>query len=258
LRPKLREHFAFTLPLPHKRCAFTFAKPRGQNAFTWRERSPLRSCRAVVPRLRDEGGFTLLELLLVIGIIILVAAFVAPAFTSLSKSSARKAAIGDLLGGIEQARTQAIKDGRASYVVFAAQPVGGASTISDKNILNRYFYHSFAIFEDDAADPVNNPKSQLTPWKPFPVGVSLRSAISFAPWSSATFAFPPAGAPQSFPYLKFNANGEVESPGLASGPVQLGIFEGFVTGTSETATNSANFTQTVTISPHTGRAEYIP
>ena len=221
-----------------------------------RLRPALKPRCAFTSKQRGRFAFTLLELLLVVGIIILVAAFVAPAFTSFSKSNVRKAAIGDLLGGIEQARTQAIKDGRASYVVFAAQPVGGSSTISDKNILNRYFYHSFAIFEDDAVDPVNNSKSQLTPWKPFPVGVSLRSAISFAPWSSATFAFAPVGAPQSFPYLKFNANGEVESPSLPT--VQLGIFEGFVTGTSETATNSANFTQTVTISPHTGRAEYIP
>jgi len=245
LRAAQKPRLAFTVPQPRKPYAFT-AKQHGPEAFT------------LLSKLRERFAFTLLELLLVVGIITVVAALVAPAFTSLSKSSARKATIGDLLGGIEQARPQAIEDGRASYVVFAAQPVGGASTISDKNILNRYFYHSFAIFEDDAADPVNNPKSQLTPWKPFPVGVSLRSAISFTPWSSATFAFPPAGAPQSFPYLKFNANGEVESPSLPSGPVQLGIFEGFVTGTSETATNSANFTQTVTISPHTGRAEYIP
>ncbi len=72
------------------------------------------------------SGFTLMELMVVMAIIILVAAFATPAFNSLSKSSGRKAAIGNLLGGIEQARSQAMKDGRYTYVVFPAQPVGGA------------------------------------------------------------------------------------------------------------------------------------
>lgn len=215
-----------------------------------------------------QSGFTLMELMVVVAIMILVAGLATPAFNSLSKSNGRKAAIGNLLGGIEQARSQAMKDGRYTYVVFAAQPVGGSSTITNKAILDQYFYHSFAIFEDDAADPVNNPKVQVTAWKTLPSGVSLRSAISFAPsdqtkpqWASGSFAFTPVGAAQSFPYLKFNGNGEVESPTIPlkpADPIPLGIFEGFVTGTFETATNSANFTQTITISPHTGRAEYIP
>jgi prepilin-type N-terminal cleavage/methylation domain-containing protein len=229
---------------------------RPRRAFTGKQREPKAF---TLPELRERSrAFTLLELLFVISIIVILTVLVAPAFTSLSKSNGRKAAIGNLLGGIEQARSQAIKDGRATYVVFSAQPVGGSSPITDKTILSRYFYHSFAIFEDDAADPVNNPKVQVSAWKTFPIGVSLRSAISFAPWASASFAFNPVGAAQSFPYLKFNANGEVDSPTVASGPIPLGIFEGFVTGTSETATNSSNFTEWVNVFPHNGRAEYTP
>src|SRR5205807_4750976 len=130
------------------------------------------------------------------------------------------------LGAIEQARAEAIKTGQATYVVFPAQPVGGGSTITDKTILDRYFYHSVAIFEDDPANPTT-PK-QISNWKTFPTGVSLRSTISSSPWSSNSFAFSPIGTPQSFPYLKFNSNGEVESPVPASGNlVQLGIFEGY-------------------------------
>src|SRR2546421_515648 len=99
------------------------------------------------PSRRDRRAFSLLELMAVIAILILVAAFISPAISSLSKSGGRKAVVGDLLGGIERARTQAIKDGRNTYVVFAAQPVGSASAITDKTILDRYFYHSFAIFQ---------------------------------------------------------------------------------------------------------------
>jgi type II secretory pathway pseudopilin PulG len=196
--------------------------------------------------------------MVVIAILILVAAFITPAMTSFSKSAGRKAVMGDLLGGIEQARTQALKDRRSTYVVFAAQPVGSTSSITDQTILGRYFYHSFAIFQDDPAS-AGNPKIQLTPWKVFATGVSLRSGISFAPWPyDIAFSFTPAQSNQNFPYLRFNANGEADVPGVVSGSISLGVFEGFVTGTSETTTNSANFTQTIAISPHTGRAEYIP
>jgi len=86
---------AFTVLQLREHCAFAFAKPRGQNAFTWRERyraftakqrgrSTERSCRAVVS---NEGGFTLLELLVVTTIIILLLAAVMPAVNSLSKSN---------------------------------------------------------------------------------------------------------------------------------------------------------------------------
>lgn len=101
----------------------------------------------------------------------------------------------------------------------------------------------------------------MTPWKTLPVGISLRKAISSAPWASdVAFVFTPAGASatQSFPYLRFNGNGEADVPVITSGSIQVQVFEGYITGTTETATNKANFTQTIAVSPHTGRAEYIP
>ena len=194
-----------------------------------------------------------------IGIISLLLVAIVPAVNSLSKSSGRKAAIGNLLGVIEQARGQAVKDGQPTYVVFPAQPIGGGGTISDPNILARYFYHSVAIFEDDPTNP-GTPK-QITAWKILPTGISLRSAISFSPWTSNKFAFTPsgAGATASFPFIKFNPNGEVESPTFApTVPVSLGVFEGFVNGTYEKPTNSNNFTETINIARLTGRAEYTP
>jgi prepilin-type N-terminal cleavage/methylation domain-containing protein len=207
--------------------------------------------------------FTLLELLVVIAIISILLVAVIPAL-NFSKSSGRKSAISNLLGTIEQARAQALKDGQPTYVVFPAKPASGSSLITDKAILDRYFYHSVAIFEDEPANPAT-PK-QITNWKTFPTGVSLRSAISW--WSSANFTFTPAGSPQSFPYLKFNANGEVESPTPTPAPsptptpssVQLSVFEGFVdpTGPTDRDTSSAKFSETIQISRLTGRAEYTP
>src|SRR6266487_3422083 len=65
-------------------------------------------------------GFTLLELLVVMGIIVIALAALVPAVTSLSKSGGRRAACNSLLGGIEQARAEAIKSSQATYVVFPA------------------------------------------------------------------------------------------------------------------------------------------
>src|SRR6266550_4228348 len=73
----------------------------------------------LVPALRGRfRAFTLIEMLVVLGIILLLLAAIVPAVTSLSKANGRKAAIANLLGGIEQARAEALKSGQATYVVF--------------------------------------------------------------------------------------------------------------------------------------------
>jgi prepilin-type N-terminal cleavage/methylation domain-containing protein len=132
-------------------------------------RSPTSDLRP--PTFAERGrsrGFTLLELLVVMGIILIALAALVPAVTSLSKSGGRRAALNSLLGGIEQARAEAIKSSQATYVVFPAFTSGTQSS------LDRYNYRSYAIFEDDAANPGN--VKQLTDWKSFPTGVALRAA----------------------------------------------------------------------------------
>src|SRR5438132_9206257 len=101
------------------------------------------------------------------GIIIITLTALVPAVTSLSIAGGRRAAINSLLGGIEQARAEAIKSGQATYVVFPTFTGGVQST------LDRYNSRSYAIFEDDAARPGN--VKQLTDWKSFPTGVALRA-----------------------------------------------------------------------------------
>src|SRR4029077_12769302 len=69
-------------------------------------------CRAAftLPRQRERGSaFTLFELLIVLGIIAIALVVLVPAVTSLSKAGGRRAARDTLLGGIEQARAEAIK-----------------------------------------------------------------------------------------------------------------------------------------------------
>src|SRR5438094_8866090 len=102
------------------------------------------------------------------GIVIMALAALVPAVTSLSKSGGRRAARNSLLGGIEQARAEAIKSGQATYIVFPTFASGTQST------LDRYNYRSYSIFEDDAANPGN--VKQLTDWKSFPTGIAIRAA----------------------------------------------------------------------------------
>jgi type II secretory pathway pseudopilin PulG len=207
-----------------------------------------------VKRSLSETGFTLIELLVVMGIIIVALAALVPAVTSLSKSGGRRAAMNSLLGGIEQARAEAIKSAQPTYVVFPTFTSGAQST------LDRYNYRSYAIFELDAATGIAR---QLTDWKSFPTGVALRAAGTAA-LSNLPIWTPPAGftftpdtsAAPTFLNFQFNANGEVTAP---AANVLLGIFEGYVSSGNEVATTkdaggNASAVEYITVSQFTGRA----
>jgi hypothetical protein len=194
------------------------------------------------------------------GIILIALAALVPAVTSLSKSGGRRAALNSLLGGIEQARAEAIKSGQATYVVFPAFTSGTQST------LDRYNYRSYAIFEDDAANPGN--VKQLTDWKSFPTGVALRAAGTAALSTNladpatltppVAFSFAPDTSAAPFKCFKFNSNGEVvQAP---AGNVLLCIFEGYVNSGSEVATTkdgsgNPSAVEYLMVSQFTGRAE---
>jgi prepilin-type N-terminal cleavage/methylation domain-containing protein len=203
---------------------------------------------------RSRGAFTLIELLVVIGIISLLLVVIIPAVNSLSKSGGRKAAIANLLGAIEQARAQAIKDGQATYVVFPDQLPAGA----DNAAIQRYSYRSYAIFEDDPANAGS--VKQITRWTSLPAGVSLRSGSLNYLANTIQFPFTPlgAGAKGNFPFLKFSTDGTVDAtttrnPNNTSGTIQFGVFEGFVDSNGEHATSQAS--ESIQVYRLTGRAE---
>ncbi len=213
-------------------------------------------------------AFTLIELLVVMGIIIIALTALVPAVTSLSKSGGRRAARNALLGGIEQARAEAIKSGQATYVVFPTFTGGAQST------LDRYNYRAYAIFEDDPANPVSGSVKQLTDWKSFSTGVALRAAaytingVSVNPflgylqdpgWSPAPPFTPDLAATAVFRCIKFNSNGEVAAPITAANAVYLGVFEGYVNNGAEVATTkdgsgNPSAVEYVMVSQFTGRA----
>jgi type II secretory pathway pseudopilin PulG len=112
--------------------AVTCSKPRGSSLLPF-----LRSCRAVsshrnetqaeAPRLRGEGGFTLLELLAVITIMIILTALLAPAFTNLKSAGDVTSAAYTIKGVLEQARTYAMASNTYVWVGFYEEATTAAS-----------------------------------------------------------------------------------------------------------------------------------
>ena len=220
---------------------------------------------------RFRAAFTLLELLMVLGIVALALAALIPAVTSLSKSNGRRAARDTLLGGIEQARAEAIKSGQSTYIVFPTFTSGPQST------LDRYNYRSYAIFEDNAASPGN--VKQLTDWKSLPTGVALRASaytingVNVDPllnylqdpgWTPVPVFTPDTTATLVLRCMKFNSNGEVQAPIFTpTRPVYLGVFEGYVANngsevaTTKDANGNASATEYVMVPQYTGRAEPV-
>lgn len=208
-----------------------------------------------VPLRVSTAAFSLLELMVVIGILSVLLVAVIPAVNSLSKSGGRKAAVSNLLGAIEQARSLAIKNGRATYVVFPDALPASADSVATQKYVNR----SYAIFEEDPAN-AGTPK-QVTNWQTLPTGISLRGGSLNYLANTISFPFTPVSSTASapFPFLKFSAQGEVDpsttrSAADTTGSIQFGIFEGSVEGGADRDTSAGKFSESIEVARLTGRA----
>jgi type II secretory pathway pseudopilin PulG len=95
--------------------------------------SPLRPLTSDLRHL--TSGFTLIELMVVIGIMILVAAFIAPAFTSIKGAGDVTSAAYAIKGVLDQARTYAMANNTYAWVGFYEE---SADATSPTNALPPY------------------------------------------------------------------------------------------------------------------------
>ena len=188
--------------------------------------------------------------------------------TSITKSTGRKGAIGNLLSVLEQARALAITGHRNAYVAFATDIVPPVP----RSIADQYSYKAYAVFADNAA---GSGTVQITKWQKLPMGISFRSrneppdergnvnGTSVTSGSNTTtmpFFFAPGASNLAFPYLKFDPTGAIVQP-TTSAPMRLVVFEGTATANAESPTareaSGEPVRDEIQITKFTGRAKYV-
>lgn len=220
------------------------------------------------PRAGGRRGFTLVELLVVIGIISVMLVAIVPAVNSLSKGAGRKGAVGNLLSGVEQARALAITERRNTYVAFITSLPGSVPP----SLAEEYSYRAWAVFADA---PGGGARVQVTKWQQLPRGISFRSVeeppeadgrvagtciTSTTNTQTGSFPFSPASVTITCPYLQFDLSGSVVQP-TTPAPLRLVMFEGAVAADAErpTARDSANqpVRAEIQLAKFTGRAKTV-
>jgi prepilin-type N-terminal cleavage/methylation domain-containing protein len=205
-------------------------------------------------------GFSLIELLAVMTIIIIMGAMSLPMLSSLSNQIGRKGAVNILLNSFEQARVTALNTGVTTYVGFA-----------DANFPQEHFrYRAFILFrERREEDPAQPPYVALTKWTFLPKGISFKSIGAqllgdTGPANSMNFK-----ASDGIPYITnnlplrligFNGSGQLSYPsGANSSHLNLYIYEGFFSASSADRDNSTNknnlYFERISFRRFTGRAE---
>ena len=136
---------------------------------------------------QNQSGFTLVELLVVVGIIAVISAFALPSINSAIANMRLRATATSVNGLIQQLRMQAVRDNRAYTMRIAV--VGGLTTLYIDSIL--------------PATPNALPNGQYDPGEPsvaIPADTIISDGIAGPPIPpAANIAFPP--------YIRFATNG---------------------------------------------------
>ncbi|PYL28821.1 MAG: hypothetical protein DMF45_07925 [Verrucomicrobia bacterium] len=106
-------------------CILKFVFPCERRSFRLKQRERLSAF--TLPKLRERFAFTLLELLVVIGIIAILMVLIAPAFTSIKTGNNVTTAAYTIKGTLDQARTYAMANNTYTWVGFFEEDVSQPS-----------------------------------------------------------------------------------------------------------------------------------
>jgi len=192
-------------------------------------------------RSSKSKGFTLVELLAVVAIMLLILKLTLPTLDGLLGKNGKGMARGQLIGDLNRARSLALQNGESVYVVFMPlySRVGFYSQKQNKSV---YFNSNtaanallgkqltgYAIYS--AGRPGVRTANWHSDWKTLPEGFSFDSSTLDALPHKVTVDYlkPPRGAATSWltlPALKYNSRGVLEGAGL--GGVYLSVSKGGV------------------------------
>ncbi len=227
---------------------------------------------------RTGVAFTLMEMLVVMGVISILLVTVLPAFKGMGRAAGQRGAVGTMLGAIDRARIMAISDGLSTYVVFACPAASGTSLKPD------LIGAAYAIYEDQ--DNITFKPVQRTPWIRLPTNVafkitddggshsSVTSRILIAPGQSNSDPVFPVTASAlaggsgatnvQLPYWKFDATGAVDEQDARF--LRVLMFPGIIDATAHeipTSNNggAGNTTKAafyeIDVNAATGRAKFV-
>jgi len=172
-------------------------------------------------------GFSLLEMLVVIGIIAVLSALALPAMQGLLGASGKRGGVNTVVNAIERARLAAIENGVSSYVAFA--PITAHPEVNTRALM---------VFREPKEGETN--RVGLTRWMQLPPGVAYGNPPSGVATNTSWADLPrlpsPTGAVSSgnMPVIRFDRFGRV--PPLSQANPAIVVYEGPAQKTKETIT----------------------
>jgi type II secretion system protein H len=209
--------------------------------------------RAEAPR--DEDGFTLIEMMVVMAIVALVLAFLVP---SLGPASGRAldAATSQFKADLEQARLMAIAERTRTRILVPINNTdfSGASS-SHAPWPGEITSRGYLIVSQKRTDALWRQRGK---WNRFPQGVAVQSIVQPSPAPAPTASPIDVGgtgtATYNFsgPYIEFLANGSCNLNPSASPAPAATLGDGFVDSSGTFVQKNSKLRFTVTIDPLTG------
>lgn len=206
-------------------------------------------------RCRRRGGFTILEMLIVVTIIGFLAAMAMPHLSGMSKANSMTAAAQQMTGAVNLARRMAVSHRSTVFLAFVSPqaftgplPPNNLTTYSNLMLAQ---YTAYALVSPrSVGDQPGRPNPQyLTEWKALPAGVFIppymfnpglaqftvfstntlsnqRNAFTVEPFGVAPIPFPAANSPTvGMACIAFGANGQLAGNSDAFIPLARGAVQ---------------------------------